>query len=171
MPLQAGDLLLFRGTDLVSRAIEIGTGKRYSHAALYCPIIVGDKVERHCVIEAIHTGVRLYPLKRYLHECDRLGTQVDWFKRTDKIDGERMVSWASSQLGRSYVRLWELAVNFLFRADVSENHRWFCSELVAEAANKSLEFPIPEPEKISPGDLANMPQLFEYQEQLKGDDL
>lgn len=166
--LRNGDLLLFRGTRPFSRAVQIWTRSPYSHVGVVCESYCGTR-KRLDVLEAMEgTGIRQYPLTKYLETPHQM---VDLFRvDTPTISGDAMVDFILDRRGTGYAwrQLLRSFVTFplaeLFgRADQVESERRFCSYLVAEAllaagyAPKNPEAFVPH--TIAPGDLTRIPGI------------
>jgi len=108
------------------------------------------------VIEAWHKGgVQEVDSISTLHTP---GTKVDVFEFTWKVDGELVEEFARKQVGCKYDFL--AILRFLSRRPYSENKKWFCSELIASAAEYAgyplIRLPSYE---VSPRDIAASAKL------------
>jgi hypothetical protein len=133
-----GDLLLFRGGLLHSRAIQRWTRSVYSHVGIaHHPCSVGQSSLD--VLEAREgTGVITQPLRSYLER----GDAVDWFRITDPtIDRFEVVRWAWDRRGKRYASYQQLVRSFVTLPIAKwlgldtciDRGRWFCSFFAAEA--------------------------------------
>jgi Permuted papain-like amidase enzyme, YaeF/YiiX, C92 family len=186
-----GDVLLFRGKKLHSQVIERVSHSVYSHAALIVGHLPGEVISRFphdgprpsvTLAEALEPqGVRLYPLDKYLRECQAEGCQVDWF--TLKIDGWArlvpvIVDFAVKQIGQPYDMeqvIWSFSwvgtflQRWLHLPINLGNKSWFCSRLVA-GAYKHAGLPIPKiPQEMSPEDVAELSYLH-FRDSLEADE-
>jgi len=141
-------ILQFQGVSLISRLIRFQTRSKYSHTAL----LTSDNT----VIEAWHKGgVQEVASISTLHTP---GTKVDVFEFTWKVDKELIEEFARKQVGCKYDFL--AILRFLSRRPYTENDRWFCSELIASAAEYAgyplIRLPSYE---VSPRDIAGSAKL------------
>jgi len=130
------EVLLYRGTDIVSRGIRLLTGSQYSHAGL---VVWWN--ERLMVLEAVGNGVVAMPLSENLKHHHGA---IDYYRCTETIDDARrlnMVIFAQEQLGKKYA-FFQMAIfgfKLLFRMPMSSNEQrangaygqFFCSEYVS----------------------------------------
>ncbi len=65
--LQTGDIVLFSGTSLMSRVVQVATKSKWSHVGLVVYSIVWDTV---FLFEAVKSGVGLIQLSRKVREYD-----------------------------------------------------------------------------------------------------
>lgn len=151
--LKAGDVVLFRGSGPMSRAIRWLTRSPYSHAGLV--FLFEGRV--YC-LEAVGSGVRLVLISEVLA---RYHGGIDHFDVPRATDEQRSgaLGFAFQQLGKLYDRrgLWRflLAILTARRPRVREDQAWFCSELVAAAYRKQGLALVPESSSFtSPADLA-----------------
>jgi len=140
-----GDVFCFRGRSLFGWLIKLRTRSVYSHIGIALWIKV-DGHERLCCMEALEPGgVRLYPMDRYLQDCERNGIQVHWYSVADPvIDRDQVAGFVLRQWGKRYASPWQFLLSWgrvtrfvyrLFgwrRGDVDPD-RFFCSELAAGA--------------------------------------
>jgi hypothetical protein len=115
-------------------------------------------------------GVRLYPLDRYVRECDAAGVILDWYRIVDeRVDRDRLVGHALAHWGERYARPWQFVGSFgrLARAvrrwlrmpPDADTSGWFCSEIYADALllagyRPNEDEPPLVPAFTRPGDLA-----------------
>lgn len=159
-----GDVLLFRGRNLASRAVQWATRSRYSHAG-----IVAWWNDRLMVMEAVGRGVSVTPISA---SVGHYHGSVEWFQSRDPIGGEErlaMVKFAQQELGKSYA-LWNsilLGVRILLdrdqeRRDALRRERsLFCSSYVAQVYNsigRDLK-QLRSDRFMSPADIADSPLL------------
>ncbi len=156
--MKAGDVVLFRGSGPVSRAIRWLTRSPYSHAALV--FLFEGRV--YC-LEAVGSGVRLALISEVLA---RYHGGIDHFDVPEATGDQRRAAlgFAFQQLGKLYDRrgLWRflLAIATGRRPRVREDQAWFCSELVAAAYRRQGLALVPESSAFtSPADLALSPAL------------
>lgn len=126
--MKAGDILLFKGEDGISKLIAWGTGSKYSHVA------VSVAPEMNLVIEAItRGGVRARDIRQIKSAYD-----VYRIKEGQAYDLEKTVSYLVSKLNLKY--------------------DYFCSELCYEAfyngGGLDIVPEVPEADVASPGDIA-----------------
>lgn len=143
-------ILQYRGISVISRMIRWQTRSVYSHSAIMTP--VGS------VIEAWHKGgVQEVENISSLHTS---GTIVDVYEFSAMygVDETSMLQFAREQLGCGYD--FAAILRFLSRRSYTQNNRWFCSELVAKAAERGgcpiVNLPA---HQISPRDVAASPVL------------
>ncbi|MGH7436743.1 MAG: hypothetical protein ACRENE_13805 [Polyangiaceae bacterium] len=128
-----GDIILFRGTILLSRIIELISHGDYSHCAL-----AANWGERKMILQAeLVGGVQAVPLSI------AVGTykgRVDWFRIAPaaraKLDIAALMAEARADLGLGYARegMLKAAEHFLFGAHITEDPKdpraLFCSQYV-----------------------------------------
>ena len=132
-----GDVLLFRGTGLVSWMIQKRTKSPYSHAG-----IVAWWNDRLMVLEAVGHGVCAMPLSR---NVKKYHGGVDYYRANVNIDSDtrkQMVVFAQEQLGKEYAhrQLFRYAAMHLLGIPFSQHDqgaqgaagKYFCSHYVAE---------------------------------------
>lgn len=132
-----GDILLFKGTGISSKIIQVRTGSPYSHAG-----ILSWWNKRLMVLEAVGTGVRAVPLSRNVRKYHG---GVDYFRTTYDIDDAtrlEMVTFAQKQLGKEYAKsdVYKYAAMNFFGIPFSQDDsvskgpagKYFCSQYVAE---------------------------------------
>lgn len=156
--MRAGDVVLFRGSGLASRAIRWLTHSPYSHAAL----VFRFEGRVYC-LEAVGSGVRLALISEVLA---RYHGGIDHFDVPGATEDQRTgaLSFAFQQLGKLYDRhgigRFLLALLTGRRPRVREDQAWFCSELVAAAYRHQGLALVPESSAFtSPADLALSPAL------------
>lgn len=160
--MSAGDILLFHrpstreavrndplGTFFTS-IIHLTTHSKFNHAALD----IGDGL----MVEAVSTGVRVNPV-RSTDEITVAANICD----LDKIDGyydndlEEVLAWATGRVGLRYGYLnafWCGLRNVFPGLQVKQASAIICSELVAEALERSGHDFKKDSALVSPGDLA-----------------
>ena len=126
-----GDVLLFRGSECISRAIRLVTHGAYSHSGLVY------RFEGHVYcLEAVGPGVRLIRLSVLLRDYEG-GIDAFAVRRITEAGGKTALGFAFQQLGKPYDTvgiakfLW--AMMFGKMKGRREKGHWFCSELVAKA--------------------------------------
>jgi len=129
-----GDILMYKGRELISKIIGLFTHSEYSHAGI---AVWWNK--RLMVLEAVGKGVLVTPLSRNI--CHYKGN-VELFTYDGEIPEDKridMVITAQEELGKSYAR-WEIiwfAIKLLFKSkmDVPDTKspitRFFCSQYVS----------------------------------------
>jgi hypothetical protein len=131
--IQDGDVILFRGTILLSRIIERVSHGDYSHCAL-----AADWGERKMVLQAeLEGGVQAVPMSV------AVGTykgRVDWFRiapaQRAKLNIAALMAEARADLGLGYAKegMLKAAEHFIFGAQISEDpgnpQALFCSQYV-----------------------------------------
>ncbi|MFH1560954.1 MAG: YiiX/YebB-like N1pC/P60 family cysteine hydrolase, partial [Chloroflexota bacterium] len=146
--MQAGDIILFHGTSLVSRLIQFGANSFWNHGVLY----VGEAWERQFVIEAAFQGVRVYPLQEYDRDKQLVLRPVEPV-------GASVVQAGLKYLGRRYdfesypalfLRVLRMRFPWLpYRVRGEPNPFFYCFELVAQAY-KDVGFPLTTWELVLP---------------------
>lgn len=143
-------ICLHKGKGLISKLIQWQTRSEYSHASMMMP----DGL----IIEAREgKGVRAL-----WKQEPKKGEVIDhfWIDATEE-QIEKMVTFARSQLGKSYD--YTMVLRFISRrqANRSQSEKWFCSEFVfatCMVAGINL-LRTTEPWRVSPGLLALSPKL------------
>jgi hypothetical protein len=141
--IQTGDVLLFRGRRWYSWLIRFWTQSVYSHVGVAYRLKVNGH-SRLCLFEAVaFQGVRLHPMDRYMSECVRAGSQVDWYALVDgvgvnreKVADQCLQRWADSYAG--LVQFWwsfglGRFVRQAFKLPSRLGRGEFCSWIAAEA--------------------------------------
>ncbi len=135
-----GDVILFRGTILLSRIIERVSHGDYSHCAL-----AANWGERKMVLQAeLVGGVQAVPMSV------AVGTykgRVDWFRiapsHRARLDIASLMAEARADLGLGYAKegMLKAAEHFLFGAHISEDpndpRALFCSQYVERCFRKA----------------------------------
>jgi hypothetical protein len=165
--IRSGDVLLLRNaSSLISRIIQLWTGSVYSHAGIAVWWSLG-RVKRLCIIEAVWTGVRVYPVSEYLKQ----GQLLDWYVADDtRVSPDHVAQHALIYWGARYVALAQMFVSFCWpvrrlynwlagdSAIPLNKQRWFCSELVTDSLEHGMKDAAmtdePIPVLTSPGKLA-----------------
>lgn len=138
-----GRVLLFTGGDPIAAIVKWQSRSHYSHAALLIP-------GTNRVLES-------YPLHGVR---ERELTAKDWEKiHAYEVTGmtakqwEGAVQFCTSQLGMPYD--WRSVFKFMTRTPARENGKWFCSELVFKAIEKTyLRLLNMSAEYVNPGHLS-----------------
>ena len=153
-----GDVLLFRGRGLMSRAICFFTRSPYSHVGL-----VHLQHGRVYSLEAVGAGVRLILMSEVMR---RYHGGIDYYevKRATPEQREGAVAFCFQQLGKLYDRpgilRFLVAILFNRKPTAREDQAWFCSELVAAAyRSQGLALTPSSAAYTSPADLAVSPEL------------
>ena len=151
--MRSGDVLLFRGSGVLSWLIRLATHSDYSHAGL----VFRYRARVYC-LEAVGKGVRLIAVSRLLDHYP--GGVFYCGLGAAEPARETALGFGFQQLCLPYdvfglVRF-ALALIFAWRRPVNPDNRWFCSELVA-AAYRIAGFPLTDelPCYASPVDLIN----------------
>ncbi len=135
-----GDVILFRGTILLSRIIELVSHGDYSHCA-----IAADWGERKMVLQAeLVGGVQAVPMSV------AVGTykgRVDWFRiapaQRARLDLSKLMAEARADLGLGYAKegMLKAAEHFIFGAHITEDpndpRALFCSQYVERCFRKA----------------------------------
>jgi hypothetical protein len=135
-----GDVILFRGTILLSRIIERVSHGDYSHCAL-----AANWGERKMVLQAeLEGGVQAVPMSI------AVGTykgRVDWFAiapaHRARLDIAALMAEARADLGLGYAKegMLKAAEHFIFGANVSQDpndpRALFCSQYVERCFRKA----------------------------------
>ncbi len=130
-----GDVLLFKGSGVLSRIIQWKTKSAYSHAGL---VVWWNG--RLMVLEAVGKGVRATPIS---YNLKKYAGGIDYFRCVDYIptgNRKKMVAFAQLQLGKEYDTKRLIAFFFkLLRGERlgikesdKEQNTYFCSEYVSE---------------------------------------
>lgn len=167
-PLQAGDLLAFSGTDLLSRIVQLGTFSRFSHVGICarwgdrlllfesttlnpepCAILGRrlDGVQAHCPWQRICA----YPGEVW---CCRLVSQ----ERLKPDESRRLTDFLAELLGKQYDTPGALlsGTRLLKRrwwASREDLARLFCSELCTAALKHVRRFPLVNASAVNPSEL------------------
>jgi uncharacterized protein YycO len=145
-----GNVLLYRGTGLISTIIKWQTRSGYSHAALLYP----DGVT---IIEAIQFhGVRKRQANIKDDPCDIFEVQG-----MTSDQWAQVFALAEAEIGCGYD--YRSIFRFITRTKAGSPNRWFCSEFVFDLFQKvdvNLLARI-KPWAVSPGHLALPPRLME----------
>lgn len=116
-----GKVVLFKGGDPISWAVQWQTRSVYSHAALLIP---GTRT----VIESYPgTGVRI----RHLTDKDMERVEMYDVKGMTPEMWASAIDFARAQIGMSYD--WWSVMRFVSKSPARDNGKWFCSELVHKA--------------------------------------
>ena len=157
--MKAGDILLFKGEDGISKLIAWGTNSKYSHVAICV------SVEMNLAIEAItRGGVRARDIREIKEKYDIYRVKKDYIYSLNKV-----ISYLVTKLNLKYDYLGVLFLGLLkFLAKIGlplkdKANKWqkdrdyFCSELCYEAFNAGgldIVPEISEADITSPGDIA-----------------
>ncbi len=121
-----GDVILWKGNGLISRAIRLWTP--FSHASLVLRLkeFKGLK-DRRFLLEALASGIELRLLSRRLNGYKG---EAWWFPLLDEYQGKRaeIAAWALNQVGKGY-DYGSLIRNMLGRVN-ADARSYFCSEFV-----------------------------------------
>lgn len=165
--IENADVLAFHGKQFFSRIIQFRTLSRVSHVGLTYWL-----ENRLCVLEAVGTGIRLYPIDRYLEA----GCEIHWHQllaKEYKVNRQIVIEEALRHWGAPYakwyqfIRSWGIVSRRLFKrwntpTDV-DPEGMFCSELVGHSLVRGgyneANGHIIVPAKTSPGDVVSWPCL------------
>lgn len=138
-------ILLFRGTGLISRAIQLQTRSPYSHAAWMCA--------DGSVYEAWHKGGTQYSHNPFVLHGPEAVFDVFAFNALTGRERKIIEAFLKSELGQPYD--FRSVARFLTRRPGGDPDAWFCSEYVA-AAIEYAGRPLlnANPEQLAPGHLA-----------------
>jgi len=156
MILKRGDVLLFRGNDILSRIIRYATHSEFSHAACY----LGDGQ----IVESAIKGVEVVSLsgrdnfavyRHFDHDTKQMEEAVDW-----------MVEQEGK--GYDYLGLFGIGLSIITknkRNYFDDKNRYWCSELIADGYMRSglLLDADSRTYKVSPGDLARSALMTEVE--------
>jgi len=158
--MKAGDILLFKGEDGISKLISWGTGSEYSHVA------VCVSPEMNLAIEAMtRGGVRARDIRNIKTEYD-----VYQVKEGHPYDLEKAISYLVGKLNLKYDYMGVIFLGILkllskigipikeFANKWQRNRDYFCSELCYEAfslgGGLDIVPQVSEADITSPGDIA-----------------
>jgi len=144
--LQTGDIIAFKGNDVGSKAILLGTNGEYSHVGLVVRLKVFS-VERVFIAEAVPVGVIL----QALHYKLSFYSGNAWWAKLKCADSDeipenkkirnRIAMWAMSQLGKSYDKdlIEDILKNIVFKKNlpIESQYEFICSEFVASALKEA----------------------------------
>lgn len=135
--IKTGDLLAWSTGDWRSwhgiqvNLVRMFTRSEFSHVGVAC-VMAG----RVFVIEAVASGVRLFPLSREL--------PFYWIRRPQALS-DQAVEWAFQHIGREYESKLKMVWAFLTGRSIDRNRRFQCAELVrAIYAEDGEAFPGPD---------------------------
>lgn len=153
-----GDVILFRGTILLSRIIELVSHGDYSHCAL-----AADWGERKMILQAeLIGGVQAVPMSI------AVGTyrgRVDWFRidpaHRARLDIAALMAEARADLGLGYAKegMLEAAEHFIFGAHISQDPKdpraLFCSQYVERCFRRAgLRLSKDQDDETSPAEIS-----------------
>lgn len=118
-------IVLFRGTDPLSRLIRLQTRGEYSHAAWM--LRNGSVIEAHMRGGVVHSHS---PFVRNATEIDVFAVRGETLGRRKAVE-----AFLREQLGAGYDAM--AILRFLSKVNRDNYDRWFCSELVAEACEEA----------------------------------
>lgn len=120
--IKTGDLLAFSHTangswyDFQIHMVRKATESEFSHIGM--AYVVHDRV---FVLEAVSSGVRLFPLSRAL----------PFYHVANPVPlSEAAMEWAFAVIGAAYESKWRMVLNHIFDIQLKNNHRWQCAEYV-----------------------------------------
>lgn len=122
--IKTGDLLAWSHDGIDSwhdfevQMVRVGTKSEFTHVGVAC-VMAG----RVFVIEAVSTGVRLFPLSRVL---------PFYIVRIPKPLSESALEFAFTHIGLEYESKIQMVIAFLTGKSLSGNQRFQCSELARE---------------------------------------
>ena len=146
-------VLLFTGTSFLDRLIERASRSRFCHAAIL------DETTG-TLYEALGSGVRklsgLGAQLRAAQAALEIPVQVEEDQRQDAA------RFCEGEVGTRYPWTTCLMIGLAkltgFAWDCAPANSWICSALVCEALNRAGALNVPDPQQISPGDLATLLQ-------------
>lgn len=150
--LEAGDILLFRGTDMVNRLIQFFSHSPYSHAALYLGKLYGEPL----LAEAEIRGVWINTLRAKQSEIERIDVYrvkapEDYRHKTPLA----VFPYISDNYGFAEILGFLVAYATGLRVNPFKNAEQFvCSELVDTAYLGLFSQERSTKQLISPGDIA-----------------
>jgi hypothetical protein len=135
-----GDVILFRGTILLSRIIELISHGDYSHCA-----IAADWGERKMILQAEFVGgVQAVPLSIAVGTYNG---RVDWFRikpdQRKRLDIAALMAEARANLGLGYAKegMLKAAEHYIFGAHITDDpgdaRALFCSQYVTRCFRKA----------------------------------
>ena len=154
--LVTGDVILVKGTHIISKIISFITKSPYTHTACY--------ISNDVIIEACFGGVQINPIDKYSKkEYDVYRHPTATTKKLNKA-----VSWMNQQIGKGYdyLGLGGIFISLLKKIDYNNYdtpNRYWCSELVADGYLKA-KIPLqvnPKTWKVSPNDLSKCLELID----------
>ena len=160
--IKTGDVLAFKGTWLISRAIQAWTRKPYSHVGLALWLKTDfETKERLCVLEAMEgLGVRIVPLSHALGKYWKKGGKAYWCPLL-LPRGYDAVKFAQDHWDEAYVSLYQLllaaspSLQYLrsLRTNYTDFEGWHCSELVTRSLMSIGYQHDKKPEFTTPGEV------------------
>lgn len=129
--IKTGDLVAFsRGGwtnwgAILRSLVRVGTLSDYNHVGVAC--VMSGRV---FVLEAVATGIRLYPLSR--------AKPFYWCSRPQAI-GEISLEWAFEKLGDKYSK-WQAIKGQLGSLNIGKDNHWQCAEYVLETYRVDGDF-------------------------------
>lgn len=156
-------LLFSANKTIVSRTIRIATWSKYSHVDFILSNDIPDLL-RHNIYRypgfykfpivlgaVVGKGVSLREMSQVLESSTQYAIA--------KVDvSDKAIDYAISQLGKKYD--YSAILGFPTRSDIENQNKWFCSELVAWAIERSGTDLFNEPiSRITPRDLAIHPYV------------
>jgi hypothetical protein len=146
--IMSGDVLMFRGDNILSGLIQAGTGSPYSHAGIAFrsetldPFRTPDGPGRVYVVEAVGAGIRMDLLSEivaHYHGAVELWRLTPKYR--DRFDAAKAVAEARRYIGRPYAfaHLFYFLLDWLtfklfdLRSHTRKRQCMFCSQLVSRA--------------------------------------
>lgn len=120
--IKTGDLLAFshkaRGTwhDFQIHMVRKATESEFSHVGI--AYVIHDRV---FILEAVSSGVRIFPLSRAL---------PFYFVSNPKALSNLSLEWAFEHIGNEYESKWRMVLANFINIDLKSNYRYQCSEYV-----------------------------------------
>lgn len=120
--IKTGDLLAFTHTEMRSwydfqvQMVRMATKSEFSHVGI--AYVIYDRI---FVLEAVGTGVRMFPLSRAL---------PFYIVSNPKPLTDTALEWAFARIGDKYENKLKMVIAQLFRIDLKHNKRLQCSEYV-----------------------------------------
>jgi len=120
--IKTGDLLAFTHTargslkDLQLHLVRMFTKSEFCHVGI--AYVVHDRV---FVLEAVSTGVRMFPLSMAL----------PFYLVSNPIPlKDSAIEWAFAQIGNAYESKWQMVLAYIFKTNLKNNKRFQCAEYV-----------------------------------------
>jgi Permuted papain-like amidase enzyme, YaeF/YiiX, C92 family len=135
-----GDILMFKGSGIISSIIKWKTKSAYSHAG-----IVAWWNERLMVLEAVGSGVKARPISYLL---EHYHGSFDYYRTKEEVkisadERRKMITFAQEQLGKEYAII--QSIKFFFRLllglkmtrreKTKPAGKFFCSQYVSAVYN------------------------------------
>lgn len=139
--LRSGDLLAWSHRacqtwyDVQIQIVRIATRSDYNHVG-----VAWRAAGKLFVLEAVQTGVRIFPLERLL-PCFAVPLKAEWLPEVE--------AWALDQVGEPYSK-WQAVLAGLGLLKAGEDNIWQCAEYAQQVAQR---LGVPLPGKATPSNL------------------